>query len=314
MDDRSLSLRIERVGALNAVALSRVLSRQDPSWGTETFPLGDGHAVLSGPGLYVNQVQAAGVEQEVTDDDLDRLEQRSRHVGVQPAFEVSELTRGSVVRRLVKRGYQSDSATNAMVRRLDELPAEPDVGVDFHAVDEELLPVWLETTALGWGHTTDEARRASDAWSRAAFEADEPGLLLARSTDHGRPVGCATLAIRDGVATLGGMSTPPAERGRGVQTALIVYRLRFARERGCDVATTQVIGRSASERNLLRHGVSDNPHQDPVRAAARALSPNQSTPRSSAALPRPIRVSSSAESPAAFRVSTKTWRPPGTWG
>ena len=112
----------------------------------------------------------------------------------------------------------------------------------------------MQTTALGWGHTTDRARRASDAYSRAAAAVDEPGLLLARSTDDGRPIGCASLAIRDGVATLGGMSTPPPERGRGVQGALIAYRLRYAHEHGCDVATTQVIGGSASERNLLRHG------------------------------------------------------------
>ena len=242
------------MAALNAVALAGALSAQDPSWGTETFEIADGHAVLSGPGLYVNCALAAGLETDVAPHDLDRLEQRSRELGVPPGFEVTELTRKSVLELLVDRGYQIESATNAMIRPLDDLPAEPDIGVELQAVDEELLPLWLETTALGWGHTADEARRASDAWSRAAFEADEPGLLLARSTDDGRPVGCASLAIRDGVATLGGMSTPPPERGRGVQTALIASRLRLARERGCDIATTQVIAGSGSERNLLRHG------------------------------------------------------------
>jgi len=75
---------------------------------------------------------------------------------------------------------------------------------------------------------------------------------LVRDVDDGRPIGCASLTVRDGVATLGGMSTLASERGRGVQSSLIAHRVRLAVELGCDIVTSTVAPGGTSERNLLR--------------------------------------------------------------
>ena len=82
------------------------------------------------------------------------------------------------------------------------------------------LASWQEVSALGWGHATAEARRAADAFAVAAHAIDGDGMVIAFDAGDGRPLGCASLTVRDGLATLGGMSTLPAERGRGVQAAL----------------------------------------------------------------------------------------------
>ena len=49
-------------------------------------------------------------------------------------------------------------------------------------------------------------------------------------------------------------STLPAFRNRGVQTALIRYRLRRAAEAGCDMAFASVLPNSGSHANYFRAG------------------------------------------------------------
>lgn len=132
--------------------------------------------------------------------------------------------------------------------------AHPD-DVAVHPVRSEAdLALWQEVSALGWGHATAEARRAADAFAVAAYEIDGAGMVVAFDADDGRPLGCASLTVRDGLATLGGMSTVPAERGRGVQAALVHHRLGAAAERGCRTAASRAVVGGASARNLARHG------------------------------------------------------------
>lgn len=121
--------------------------------------------------------------------------------------------------------------------------------------NEDDLRLWLATSALGWGHHTPAARAASDAFGRAAYQVDGESMVLAFArSDERRPVGCASSTIRGGIATLGGMSTIPTERRRGVQAALVRHRLARAVAHGCEmVASTAAVG-SASERNLVRLG------------------------------------------------------------
>lgn len=119
-------------------------------------------------------------------------------------------------------------------------------------VSSELVPLWQDVTAEGTGSIAGIRRRASDAFACAASVNDQ--LLLARDSRDGRPLGCASLTIRDGIATLGGMSTVPAERNRGVQATLIGYRLQLATDLACDLAITSADPDSGSERNLARAG------------------------------------------------------------
>lgn len=252
---RTLISRIEATWALDAVAFVTVLSRQDPSWGSQTCPLGGGHLVLCGRGLYVNRALAFGIDQPVTVNDFAELETRITKIGLEPTIEVTPTSHGSVGRIAGQRGYRLDSFRTAHIRSLtDEDIGAPDPSIVIERADGSLLEAWLETTATGWGHTTIDARRASDAFARAASEIDQNGFVLASDATDGRPLGAASLTIRDGLATLGGMSTRPTERRRGVQQALIRHRLRLAREAGCDLATSSTVPGGGSERNLARAG------------------------------------------------------------
>lgn len=246
--------RVLRTWAEDAAAFAVELARIDPWWGSETFELAGGRVVLCGRGMYVNRAMAVGLEGPLTSAGLDQIERRSAAVGVPAAVEVTPASDPSVSSQLVDRGYRPDGTTTALRRSLDEIDGVPDGSIVIRPANAELLTTWQATSALGWGHQDPRARRTSDVFAQVAAVIDGDGLILASDAGDGRPIGCASLTVRDGVATLGGMSTVPTERRRGVQAELIRYRLQSARSQGCELVTTTAATGGASERNLIRHG------------------------------------------------------------
>jgi len=254
MDAKALVVSVERASALDMVDVCLALADRDRSWGSESFELADGYAVLFGPGLYVNRALGAGLEADISDAQLDLLKERSRAVGVPPAFEVNEHTLPSVAPLLAAHGFCAGQTTAWMLRSLDGDLPRCDRSVEVEVVGSESLAAWQAATATGWGLVHASTRRASDAFAAAAFDAQVPGLLLARSADDRRVIGCAALSLRGDLAVLGGMSTLPDERGKGVQAALIASRLHLAADAGCARAATSVGPGTQSQRNLERQG------------------------------------------------------------
>jgi GNAT superfamily N-acetyltransferase len=62
------------------------------------------------------------------------------------------------------------------------------------------------------------------------------------------------LCLHDGVALFSGSATLPTMRRRGLQTALLEARLRYAHEHGCDLAMMVAEAGSQSQRNAERRG------------------------------------------------------------
>ncbi|HWL43779.1 MAG TPA: GNAT family N-acetyltransferase [Ilumatobacter sp.] len=253
MSADEVGLRVERAWAATSVAHAEALARADATWGTDVFPVADGWAVLCGPGLFVNRVLAAGLAAPLAPAELDRFETRAGAAGVLPAFEVSELTRPDWTDELARRGYTADGSVTALARPLAEPAGTIHGAVVVEQLASDRVAEWQELSALGWGITVPAARRASDAFAVAAAAAGQ-SLLVARDADDGRPLGCAVLIVHDGVATLGGMSTLPTGRRRGVQSTLVTERLAIAYRAGCDLAATSAVTGGDSERNLERLG------------------------------------------------------------
>lgn len=247
--------RIVDTWARDAAAFARKLADIDPSWRSEVTEVAGGVLVLCGRGMYVNRAMAVGLDAPLSDADWELVEERSRLVGVPPAIEITVATHPSVREAAEARGYRPHDVDTALVRGLDLSDiAPPDPTFDVVPANRGLLPVWQETAACGWGHSSEEDRRASDVFARTAALIDGERFTLVRHAGSGRPLGCASLTIRDCLATLGGMSTLPEVRGQGVQATLIRHRLRVAAATGCDLAASTAVPGSVSERNLLRHG------------------------------------------------------------
>lgn len=247
--------RITRAWARDAAVFAETLADIDPSWGSDVFELAGGVGALSGPGLYVNRAVGCGHDRPLSDEEWALLEARSAAVGVPAAIEITEVTHPAVRDAAQERGYVLHGEESAAARSTDlsDVPP-PEPGFEVVPANRGLLPVWQQTAACGWGHEDEKARRASDVFARVAAVIDGERFTLVRHAGSGRPLGCASLTIRDGVATLGAMSTLPEERGQGVQATLIRHRLRVAAASGCDLATSVAAPGGVSERNLLRYG------------------------------------------------------------
>lgn len=249
--------RALRVRAVHAADHTRSLALRDRSWRSEVHPVAGGWLVLAGAGMYVNRALAAGIDEELTPADLDLVRARSTALGIVPTIEVTSLTLPRSVRAISKRGYvhDHDADVTCLTRTIPPTPIEASDRVVIHRVESrEDLRSWQATSAAGWGHTAPDARRTSDAFAEAAHALHHEHLFVAFDSTDGRPLGCASMTVRDGVAVLGGMSTLPAERRRGVQAALLGYRFAEAGRRGCDLAVTTTARGSNSERNLRRYG------------------------------------------------------------
>ncbi len=70
----------------------------------------------------------------------------------------------------------------------------------------------------------------------------------------GRPGAAGVLCIHEGVALFGGSATIPELRRRGLQSALLNERMRYAHDHGCDIAMMVALPGSDSQRNAERKG------------------------------------------------------------
>ena len=257
-DRRGLIERITAACAEGAAAHARALATQDPTWGTEVFALAGGFAVLCGPGLYVNRAIGIGLGGcTVSPDDLAELERRSAAVGVPASIDVVPTNDSRLLALAAERGYALARMLTFHARPVrpgDRELASPDPAIVVRRVGGDLLGTWQEVCAVGFDVGDGIGRRASDAFGTAAAAVDGGALVLAVSADDDRPLGCANMHIVGGVAILGGMSTLPAERRRGVQAALIAHRLEMAADAGCDLAVSSTAPANASERNVTRAG------------------------------------------------------------
>lgn len=253
--DCSVVRRIERTWAAHNAAIALNLAAQEPAWGSRVESLADGNAVFSGPGLFVNAATDIGLDGGVTEADFERLEAVAGAVGVAPRVDVGPCTDAGVERLARARGYRSTGRVAVLRWTVgSRLPRRPDVRFGVRAVDDTTLHRWQRAALLGWERENTPAEAASDAYSRAAFAVSGERLLLAVDPDDGRVVGCASLTVRDGLGSLGGMATLPGERRRGVQRALVRDRLDRAIAAGCDLIVSSTAAGSDSQRNLERLG------------------------------------------------------------
>jgi GNAT superfamily N-acetyltransferase len=248
-------IRIERNWAANADVLAANLAAVDPWWGSKSIPMVGGFLVLCGSGHFINRAVGLAIGEPFTPQMAEEIERSCREAGVSPAVEVTQVSDQSLAQVLRARGYAETATRQVFALDLDAWSAgDTNAQVVIEVVGRTSLPTWQHVSALGWGHSDPLVRSANDSFAAAVLAGENETLLLAYDAEDRRPVGCASLTTQDGVGTLGGMSTVPSTRNRGVQTALVNYRLRMARDAGCDIATSSPITETASARNFVRLG------------------------------------------------------------
>ena len=252
--DLTLSRRLERAEARSNAEFVEARAAADPASGACWIEVAGAYAMYDGPASPITQTFGLGLFDPVSPEDMSRVEEFFRERGAPVFHEVSPLAEGALLALLNERGYRPVEFTSVMFRQLRAGPgvaAPRDERISVRAVGEDEHELWARTAAKGWSESPEVADIMFDL---GLVSAKRPGGLSFLAELGGEPIATGALAISEGVALLAGASTIPEGRQRGAQTALLDARLRYAAERGCDLAMMCALPGSASQRNAERQG------------------------------------------------------------
>jgi GNAT superfamily N-acetyltransferase len=215
-----------------------------------------GYAVYCGANNPVTQAVAVGLQGPVTPEEFSQLEDFyfSRNEPVR--VETCPLADATLFEQYRLRGYHVTEFSNVMARPVNDgdgngaSPHPPaEIAIRLAAADE--LDLWVMTVSQGFAENYPITHELLSVM-RMFAQARNTECYLARI--NGRVVGGATLAIHGKIAGFFGASTLADYRNRGVQTALLLARLKSAAEAGCDLAVSLAQPGSKSQRNITRLG------------------------------------------------------------
>lgn len=256
--DLELAQRVELLQAQGGVAYAQAHARLFPQSGATFVPVGSGSAAYAGIDSPITQAFGLGLAGEVTVAEIVAMEEFyfARRAAVN--VETCPLAHPSLFELLAMRGYKPSEHSNVLVQalpRADEGSGQSETGEQSRsavrarlaAPDEE--QVWAEVVARGFVES-DEMLPMMLELSKTVFHQTDTFCFVAEL--EGEIIGGAAMNLYNGVGALAGASTLSAYRRRGAQAKLLDYRLRFAAEQGCDLATVTTLPGSGSQRNAER--------------------------------------------------------------
>ena len=251
--DLALARRVEEAEGVSGKICGQAVARLHPESGAAVIKVGGGYAVFTGANSPITQAVGLGMRGPVKEAEIERMEAFYRKRGAPVNIEFCPLADAKLFQLLVAQGYRPIEFSNVLVRplkRSEKFPAfAGGVGVRLAKPQEQGL--WARTVAQGFAEhvkVTEELLNVIEAFSSRPAAKCFFGVL------DGKIAGGGVLAIYKRLAVLGGASTLPEFRRRGVQTALQHARLKFAAREGCDLAMTITQPGSISQRNAERRG------------------------------------------------------------
>lgn len=252
--DLSLARRLERTEAQGNLDFVEARARVFPDSRAQWIEVAGAHALFDGVDSPLTQTFGLGMRQEVTAAAMERIESFFAGLGAPVFHEVSPLADPSALCLLNERGYEPFEFTSVMFMELSRKPPEapsPPTAVKARVARGDEIEVWAGTFLRGWNDTPGMGEFMSTFARVSARKASGVPFLGERD---GAAIAAGSLTIHEGVALLAGASTVPEARRQGAQTALLEARLRFAQEKGCDVAMICALPGSTSQKNAERQG------------------------------------------------------------
>jgi len=248
-----IARRLELGHAMRNYYYIEALHNLKPEDKPDILETGGGVVLYAGPGSPINRAIGFGLGEPFDEDTLSQVEGFFSRHNTAPSFDVCPLAERSWLRLLEQRGYRLEKFFNVLALSLaEEIPfISGPAGVTVLQTQTGQAELWIYTTAVGFGE--------SDPPSTEELEVMAPNFHSQIGTSYlawvdDQPAGGGGMFISEGVVELGGASTRPEFRRRGVQTALLYQRLHDARQLGCDLALVMTRPGSDSQRNIQRAG------------------------------------------------------------
>lgn len=260
-----LAQRLETCCAWRGMRYAEAYGRLHPEAGSASLAVAGGYASFAAPGSPVNNTRGLGMHGPVCADDLAAVEEFFASRGEATRLHICPLADESLIELTAARGYRLIFFFSVLARVIpaDFQPAPLPESLRVTRAQPGEAALWVRTSAQGFEGSDDPNPAALDILG-PNFSAEDSLPFFAWSTSDGglahaaQPTGCGGmyLAPQARAFELGGASTLPRYRRRGVQTALIEARLAEGLRRGCDLAMVLTEPGSNSQRNLDRAGFS----------------------------------------------------------
>lgn len=250
--DASLARRIEQVDVVDLETWVIDARGSGIYPDAASFRVAGGVAVWFSPGHMVNSTFGLGMSRTVEAEEVAALVDFFAERGSRARIEVCPYADRSLLRWLAGAGFVATDFETVLVQPLPAVePSPPSAGIEVRlATAEADRALWADLEARGF--TEDAPTEEHHELARSI--ARRPDILPFIGYLDGEPAGTGMLTVVDGIAMFNGDSTLPAARGRGVQSALLGERLRYAASTGCDLAMIEAAPGGVSERNQLRAG------------------------------------------------------------
>jgi len=254
LSDLALARRLERAEARANAELVEARAEVFPGSGACWIEVAGAYAMFDGVGSPLTQTFGLGLFEKVAGAEMDALEGFFRERDAAVFHEVSPIADLSVPALLNERGYRPIEFTSVLYRPIRDGAAPPgrlNARIQSRLVRDGEEQLWAETAVRGWSDTADLSGFLSDL---AQINPKRRNTFSFLAELDGRAIAAAAMCIFDRIALLAGACTIPEGRKQGAQLSLLDRRLRYAAERGCDIAMMGALPGSASQRNAERQG------------------------------------------------------------
>jgi GNAT superfamily N-acetyltransferase len=246
-----LSRCLERQEALGGMRFVEARSRIETGSSACWAELAGATLLFDGPVSPITQTFGLGLFGEPTTDDLNRIEIFFRERGAPVLHEVSPLAGVPLADMLASRGYRPVEFTSVMYKTIEAVAVAGESKITIRLVRPGEEDLWSQVSARGWSENPEWTDFLL-ALGRVIASAEGGHAFFAEL--DGSPIATGVLRCDEGVAYFWGASTIPEARKQGAQRALLDARMRFASERGCELAMMCAHPGSASQRNAEREG------------------------------------------------------------
>jgi GNAT superfamily N-acetyltransferase len=250
--DLALSRRLERAEGTASAQYAEARRRLFPDSGAEWIEVAGAYAVFDGIDSPITQSFGLGIFEDVGPNQLDVIEQFFSDHGAPVFHEVSPFAGVAALDLLCARGYRPIELSNVLYRPVEPAASEHHSAISVRVIGPEETQLWTDVSARGWAHEHPELLDFLLQVGAISSARDQRLCFLAEL--DGKPGAAGVLCVHQGVALFGGSATIPELRHRGLQTALLHERMRYAFEQGCDLAMMVAQPGTESQRNAERKG------------------------------------------------------------
>ena len=250
--DLALSRRLERAEGKACAQFAGARRRLFENSGAEWIEHNGAYAVFDGVDSPVTQSFGLGLFADLTPESLEVIEGFFIDHGTAAVHEVSPFAGVATLELLCRRNYRPIELSSVLYQPIEQPTACQSGPIRVRVVGPEEAELWTQINAQGWAHEHPEFREF--LLQVGTISSSRANTLCFLAELEGKPGAAGALCLHDGVALFAGAATIPELRRRGLQTALLHERMRYAFEQGCDLAMMVAEVGSSSQRNAERKG------------------------------------------------------------